>query len=41
MNTRPGRCIKNMQHEWETIVEYATHILKQCTRCNVKHWKAR
>ncbi len=41
MASNKRRCIKNMLHEWVTINEYRTHILKQCERCKCKYWKAR
>ena len=35
------KCLRNLDHEWETVSETETHILKQCERCNVKNWKYR
>lgn len=41
MSSRKRNCIKNMSHEWETIDELPSHIVKQCWRCKVKTWKPR
>ena len=41
MTTNNRSCIKNMQHEWELVETYRTHLLKQCWRCKVKRWQPR
>ena len=41
MSNYGRKCIKNMQHEWETVEEYPSHIVKQCLRCHVEHYKYR
>ena len=41
MSSSNRKCIKNMQHEWETVEQYETHIVKQCSRCKTKHYKHR
>lgn len=35
------KCLRNMSHEWETTLEYGTHIVKECARCHVKNWQHR
>ncbi len=35
------KCIKNFVHEFETVEQTSTHIIKQCTRCRIRTYKAR
>lgn len=39
MSTR--KCIKNFVHEFETVNETSSHLVKQCWRCKIKTYKAR
>lgn len=41
MSSNNRKCIKNMQHEWDTVAEHPSHIVKECWRCRAKRYIAR
>lgn len=35
------KCYRNTPHEYETETETETHIIKRCTQCKGRKWKAK